>query len=384
MSLRRVLVALAILTTLSSLVHRYVWVRLVRAPAWPGVWGPALTAAVVVLAVLIPASFFALRGALPRAVGTPIAWVVYSWMGFLLYLFLLTALSDLGRLVTAVAGALPQDPERRRVLARSLAAAVAAASGVIGVAGLVNVARGFEVRHVRVPLARLPASASGYSIVQLTDVHVGPTLGRAFVEAIVAQVNVLSADLVVITGDLVDGTVRELGHLVEPLRDLRARDGVFFVTGNHEYYSGADEWIAHLETLGIRVLRNERVPIREAFDLAGVDDSSARGMLPGHGQDIARALEGRDESRAVVLLAHQPKAVREAARHDVDLQISGHVHGGQLVPFNWLARLDQPFIAGLHQMEQTKIYVSTGTGYWGPPMRVGPRSEITRIELVAA
>jgi hypothetical protein len=382
MTLSRVLVALTILTTLSALVHRYVWVRLVRAPGWPGAWQPALTAAAITLAILVPLSFLAIRG-LPRVAAVPIAWIAYPWMGFLLYLFLLTVASDVVRGFSFLAGALPHDPERRKVLARSLAGIVGAASGVIGVGGLVNVARGFEVKHVRIPLARLPASASGYSIVQITDVHVGPTLGRPFAEQIVAQVNALSADLVVITGDLVDGTVDELRDLVEPLRGLRARDGVFFVTGNHEYYSGANEWIAHLGTLGIRVLRNERVSIRGAFDLAGVDDSSAHRMLAGHGQDIPRALEGRDPSRAVVLLAHQPKAVHDAARCDVDLQISGHVHGGQLVPFNWLARLDQPFISGLHRMGTTQVYVSTGTGYWGPPMRVGPRSEVTRIELVA-
>jgi hypothetical protein len=248
----------------------------------------------------------------------------------------------------------------------------------------VNVARGFQVRRVRVPLAKLPAGASGYSIVQITDVHVGPTIGREFVEAIVQQANALAPDLVVITGDLVDGSVQQLGSLVEPLRRLRARDGVFFVTGNHEYYSGADEWIAHLATLGIRVLRNERVAIRDAFDLAGVDDASAHSILPHHGQDVRKAMADRDPSRAVVLLAHQPKAVREAVPLEVDLQISGHVHGGQMFPFNWLARLDQPLIAGLYRLGGTWAYVSTGTGYWGPPMRVGSGAELTRIELVSA
>jgi hypothetical protein len=235
-----------------------------------------------------------------------------------------------------------------------------------------------------VPLEKLPKGASGYSIVQITDVHVGPTIGRSFVEGVVRETNLLEPDMIVITGDLVDGSVAELRELVEPLRDLRAKDGVYFVTGNHEYYSGADAWIAHLATLGIRVLRNERVDVRGVFDLAGVDDASSARMLPHHGQDVAKALEGRDTSRAVVLLAHQPKAVSDARRGDVDLQLSGHVHGGQMVPFNWLARLDQPFIAGLHRLGTTWVYVSTGTGYWGPPMRVGPGAEITRIELVAS
>jgi predicted MPP superfamily phosphohydrolase len=203
------------------------------------------------------------------------------------------------------------------------------------------------------------------------------------VERVVREANALSPDMIVITGDLVDGTVEQLAALVEPLRDLQARDGVYFVTGNHEYYSGADAWIAHLKMLGIRVLRNERVEIRGGlFDLAGVDDASSGRMLPHHGQDVARALEGRDPARAVVLLAHQPKALKHAVAGDVDLQISGHVHGGQMVPFNWLARLDQPFVQGLHRVERTWLYVSTGTGYWGPPMRVGPAAEVTHIELV--
>ncbi|HEX4449190.1 MAG TPA: metallophosphoesterase [Polyangiaceae bacterium] len=335
----------------------------------------------MVLAVLVPVALAGTRW-LPRWANVPLAWTVYTWLGFALYLFLLTALADGARGVAAIVGALPRDPERRQVLARTLAGAVGGVSALVGIGGALNVARGFEVRRVRVPLSKLPPSSSGYSIVQLTDVHVGPTIGRDFVEQMVAAANALAPDLVVITGDLVDGSVEALRDLVEPLRSLRARDGVFFVTGNHEYYSGADAWIAHLGTLGIRALRNERVPIGDAFDLAGVDDASAHRMLPGHGQDVAAAMSGRDPARAVVLLAHQPKAPKYALAAAVDLQLSGHVHGGQLVPFNWTARLEQPFVSGLHRVEDTWLYVSTGTGYWGPPMRVGSRAELTRIELV--
>jgi predicted MPP superfamily phosphohydrolase len=376
------LVAAAVLSSLSWLMHRYVWARLVRDAAWAPPWGRVLTVAVFTLAALVPVVFLAMRW-LPRSVNAPMAWVVYTWLGFALYLFLLTVVSDAGRGVGAIMGVLPTDPERRLLLGRILAGSIGAISGLIGTTGLVNVARGYDVRRVRVQLARLPVSASGYSIVQITDVHVGPTIGRGFVEGVVRETNKLAPDLIVITGDLVDGTVEQLRELVEPLRDLRAKDGVFFVTGNHEYYSGADAWIAHLRSLGIRVLRNERVSIRGAFDLAGVDDASAHRILSHHGQDVSKALAGRDPSRAVVLLAHQPKALKEALLCDVDLQISGHVHGGQMVPFNWIARLDQPLIAGLHLVERTWVYVSTGTGYWGPPMRVGSGAELTRIELVA-
>jgi uncharacterized protein len=383
MTASRLWIAVGIVTGVSILLHRYLWARLVRDGAWAAPWGGVLTGVACALAILVPITLVAMRW-LPRAVNAPVAWIVYPWLGFALYLFLLTILSDVARGMAALAGLLPRDPERRVFLARAVASAVGGASAVIGIGGLANVARGFDLRRVRVPLARLPPSASGYSIVQLTDVHVGPTLGRHFVEAIVRQSNELAPDMVVITGDLVDGSVEQLRDLVEPLRGLRARDGVFFVTGNHEYYSGADAWIAHLATLGVRVLRNERVAVRDAFDLAGVDDATAHRMLEGHGQDVPRALEGRDPLRAVVLLAHQPKALKDAVRCDVDLQLSGHVHGGQMVPFNWLARLDQPVVSGLHRFGRTWVYVSAGTGYWGPPMRVGSRSEVTRIELVTA
>ena len=382
MSATRIVVALGILSAISWLVHRYVWARLIRDAGWPGLWPGALTVTVFTLAALIPLVFVSMR-ILPRSMSAPLAWVVYSWMGFALYLFLFTVMSDAGRGVAALVGVLPADPSRRRILARTLAAVVAGLSTLVGIGGLATVARGFVVRRVPVPLAKLPKSASGYAIVQMTDVHVGPTLGRHFIESVVRETNALAPDMIVITGDLVDGTVDQLREHVEPLRGLRAKDGVFFVTGNHEYYSGADEWIAHLGTLGIRVLRNERVAIGDAFDLAGVDDSSAARMLEHHGQDIGGALSGRDPSRAVVLLAHQPKALKEALAHRVDLQLSGHVHGGQMVPFNWLARLDQPLIAGLHRVQDTWVYVSTGTGYWGPPMRVGSGAELTRIELLA-
>ncbi len=376
------IVAALVVSGLSFLLHRYLWARLVRDPAWPAPWGTILTTALVVLAVLIPVTFLAMRS-LPRAANAPMSWVAYTWMGFLLYFFLLTVLSDAGRGVAAIFGALPKDPERRLFLSRMIASGVTGLAGLIGIGGVVNVARGFVVQRLRIPLAKLPETATGYVIVQMSDVHIGPTLGHDFMESVVRETNALAPDMIVITGDLVDGSVEQLREHVAPLRDLKAKDGVFFVTGNHEYYSGADEWIAHLATLGIRVLRNERVDVRGLFDLAGVDDASSAGMLAHHGQDVAKAARGRDPSRALVLLAHQPKALKDALAAQVDLQLSGHVHGGQLVPFNWLVRLDQPLVAGLHLVDGTWVYVSTGTGYWGPPMRVGPGAELTRIELVS-
>ncbi len=383
MPLSRLLVFLGILTSVLFLVHLYVWFKVVRGAGFPPPWGRVATIVLFTLCASIPL-LFVLRDSAPRGISSAMAWVVYSWMGFLFYLFAFGLISDALRGMAFLTGNFPQDPVRRSFLTRLLAGGVGAAALATGLGGMLHVARGFRIKNIRIPLAKLPTAADGYVIAQLTDVHVGPTIGRGFIEDVVRETNALNPDLIAITGDLVDGTVDALRDAVAPLAGLKARDGVYFVTGNHEYYSGADAWIAHLETLGIRVLRNERVDIRGLFDLAGVDDAKSAGMAPGHGQDVAKAMVGRDPAKAVVLLAHQPKSVLEAGLNGVDLQLSGHVHGGQIWPFTWLAHLDQPYLHGLYHHGNTTIYVSQGTGYWGPPMRVGTTSEITRVELAAA
>ena len=241
-----------------------------------------------------------------------------------------------------------------------------------------------SIVDVSIKLARLPCSMDGFTIVQLSDVHIGNTIGRDFVEKIVTRVNATDPDLIAITGDLVDGSVKQLREATAPLAELTAPHGVFFVTGNHEYYRGADSWIEHLQELGIRVLRNERVEIGDhqaSFDLAGIDDHSA-GLWQGHGPDLKRALSGRDPLRELVLLAHQPRQVHQAKLHGVGLQLSGHTHGGQIWPWHYVVRLNQRgLLAGHYRFDETQLYVSSGTGYWGPPLRVASESEISRITL---
>ncbi len=382
MPVGRMILFLAVVLGVTFGIHYYLWVRLVRDAALPASYARLATWAIVVLGVLMAVAMPVMR-VVPRSVETPIAWVAFTWMGLMAILFFTLVPMELVRAAARLGGF---DPERRLALARILAGGAGLVGVVLGGVGVANVLKRVGVARVRVPLRRFPKALDGYTIVQLTDVHVGPTIGKDFVEEIVQIANAQNADMICITGDLVDGSVEELGPLVEPLRDLRAKDGVYFVTGNHEYYSGVDAWIAHLRTLGIRVLRNERLPIGgdAGFDLAGVDDHSAKQFGHGHGEDVPRAMDGRDPARAVVLMAHQPKTIGEAIAHDVDLQLSGHTHGGQIWPWGYLVRLDQPHVAGLHQDHGTTIYVSKGTGYWGPPMRVGAPAEVTRIELRAA
>ena len=214
--------------------------------------------------------------------------------------------------------------------------------------------------------------------------HFGNTIGREFAEYLVETVNSLDADIVALTGDFVDGSVEKLGETVSTLRHLKSRYGLYFVTGNHEYYSGVHDWVAALESWGIKVLRNERTQLfhnGQAFDLIGVDDYEAR-VMPKVMDTIGQGGEGTGPISARILLAHQPKAIQDAATANIDLMLSGHTHGGQIWPFNFAVRLVQPYVQGLHQhSERTWIYVHRGTRYWGPPMRLGVNSEIAVLTV---
>lgn len=381
-------------------IHYYLWARLIRDPQLPRRFRPIAATLLFLLAAGLPVALVLGRGH-PGA-RRLLSWPAFLWMGIMFLLLVALLSTDLARLLFGLGqraiGALsraaptpttaPRSSLRRTFLARGVAAGTS-----LAVAGLtpsaIRSARGpIGVRQVRVRLDRLPAAQDGFTIAQITDVHVGATIGRTFIEDIVRHTNDLSPDLIAITGDLVDGPVEQLGHLVEPLRNLRARHGVFFVSGNHEYFSAPEGWFDELPRLGIRVLRNERLSIGNAgasFDLAGIDDRSAvhYGGL-GPRQALAQALAGRDPQRELVLLAHQPSVVVEAEPFQVGLQLSGHTHGGQIWPFGLLVRLQQPFIAGLHRRGDSQIYVSCGTGYWGPPMRLGAPPEITQIRLERA
>jgi len=358
------------------LLHAYIGVRLL-APVAPAVQA----CGVLVLA----ACFLSLpKGWVVPETGSP--WkdlVPWTAMGFFSWLFVLTLLRD--AVLLAAWAILPAAALARAVHGSALGVMVAAP--LVTAAGFHFARRVANVVEVRVPIEGLAPALEGFTIAQISDVHVGPTIKRPYVEAIVERVNALHADVVAITGDLVDGPVQRLASHTAPLAGLRSRHGTYFVTGNHEYYSGAYAWIDELRRLGARVLLNEHVMIDHggaAVALAGVTDYSAHHFDRAHRSDPARASQGVPPGAVKVLLAHQPRTAPDAERAGFDLQLSGHTHGGQFWPWNHFVRLQQPFTAGLRRLGHMWVYVSRGTGYWGPPMRFGSPSEITRITLTTS
>lgn len=376
---------------LSALLHLYVGWRIVPAlGAWPLAQG-LLVLVLAASTVLLPLGLMARRHARgPWA--DRLAWAGLLGMGLFSSLFVLTVLRDVLLLLAVIAFAWRPAALPVVMLTTWTGVAVPVLAALATALGLWNARRTAAVVRVDVPIAQLPAGLHGFTVAQITDVHVGPTIKGGYLQAIVARVNSLGADMVAITGDLVDGKVSELAPHVAPLSQLRSRHGSYFVTGNHEYYSGAHAWIAELRRLGVRVLMNEHVVLSHANDagsaallVAGVADYSAHQFDPAHKSDPHAALRGAPaHARVRLLLAHQPRSAVAAADAGFDLQLSGHTHGGQFWPWNHFVRLQQPFTAGLHKLKDLWVYTSRGTGYWGPPKRFGAPSEITLLRLVPA
>ncbi|KUN94865.1 metallophosphoesterase [Streptomyces caeruleatus] len=419
----------AAMVAASALLHYYLWVRLVRDTTRPGTrtrrWA---TGAVVFSGVLAPATRILLPFLGPQN-GKWLAWPGYLLIAVLLYLLTGLALAELPRAyaalrirraeraapapapapaataepvaaesgtepsstatATQVLAPAPAPPagerlvDRRLFLGRSVGAIVGA--GALGTVGYgVSTALGDPlVKRVPVRLSKLDPRAAGLRIAVVSDLHLGAMLGRSHTDRVVRMINGLEPDVVAIVGDLADGTSAQLGGAIAPFRSLESRYGNFFVTGNHEYfYDDVQGWVEELRDLGVRPLLNERVEITHngaTIDLAGVEDVS--GEEYDRGPDFARTLAGRDATRPVVLLAHQPVQAEEASRHGVDLQLSGHTHGGQMAPLTAVAALSNPVLAGLGTVGDTQLYVTRGTGFFGPPVRVGAPPDISVIEL---
>ncbi len=363
------------LLALSALLHFLVgWALLPDLQPWAWAQGLAL-GGLILSATLIPAALI-WRGAHGHRLAQALSWLGMGLMGLFSSVMVLTLIQAVLKLVLVGLGVLPA-LNSMWVLPLAL---------LITLCGLLNARRTAKVVKVDVPIRDLPAALHGFSIAQISDIHVGPTIKRRYLQAIVESVNALRADMVAVTGDLVDGSVRELAPHVAPLAGLTSRHGTFFVTGNHEYYSGAHSWIDELRRLRLTVLMNEHVVLAHggaSVVLAGVADYSAHHFDPSHRSDPQAAMAGAPLHAGVkLLLAHQPRTAEAAAQAGFDLQLSGHTHGGQFLPWTWFVRFQQPFTAGLHRVRDLWVYVSRGTGYWGPPKRFGAPSEITHLRLV--
>jgi uncharacterized protein len=366
-------------------LFRPIWIILLALPTYVGcrllpplALGPAATAAAVGLlaaaTVLVPKS-------VRRS--DALAWIGLIAMGFFSTLFVTTLLRD----VFLLAARLSLGSLRYQTLLEPSALCALALTAAVTAVGFV-IARRPRIVNVDIPVSQLPKPLHGFSITQISDVHVGPTIRREFVERLVRRVNGLRADLIAVTGDLVDGSVQQLAVHTAPLSKLSARHGAYFVTGNHEYYSGEAAWTTEIRRLGLTVLKNQHVVLNHdgaSLVLAGVNDIGAHHFDASQRSDPSAALEGAPlDAGAKILLAHQPGSADAAANAGYDVQISGHTHGGQFWPWNLFVRFFQPFTAGLHRVKNLWLYVSRGTGYWGPPNRFGVPAEITRIRLVPA
>ena len=374
------------LILLSVLMHAFLGWRLLPALLdWP-TWQWGLGFLLASSAALLPLSFHS-RRIRRQPLADKLAVVGFVCMGWFSSMLVLTLVREAILLAITLVGMWRPDFLLPYNVAADTTWGVFAGASLITAMGWVNARRTAQVVTVNVPITDLPASLHGFTIAQISDVHVGPTIKQPYLQSIVQSVNQLNADMVAITGDLVDGSVRDLAVHVSPLSKLSSRHGTYFVTGNHEYYSGVHGWIAELKRLGVRVLLNEHVVLQHGsapLVVAGVTDYTAHHFDPAHRSDPHAALAGVPDGLIKLLLAHQPRSAAAAELAGFHLQLSGHTHGGQFWPWRFAVPLQQPYVAGLHRLKQMWVYTSRGTGYWGPPKRFGAPSEITLLRLSLA
>ena len=389
--------------TFAGLIAAYVTWRLFGTARFGRLWRLAIAMGIVAILFAVPSNIILRRAGMDNTGVGILVWIGYVGAGFLSFVFTFLVIRDFFWIPATLLNKFksfrarkaeeglhsenPTNPGRRRFLVSGMNYGIAATASIFTAYGFAEARQVPDVKEVTIPIVGLPEDFEGFRIVQISDIHVSPTIRRDFVESVVEVANSLEADIIALTGDLADGLVNQLAYDVAPLKNLLSAEGNFFVTGNHEYYSGVDEWIRHVEHLGFMVLLNEHRLIsrgKSRMLLAGVTDYRGGNFMKSHRSDPRKALAGAPAVDAKILLAHQPKSIFDAAKAGFDLQISGHTHGGQFFPWNLLVGLDQPFVAGLDRYENTQIYVSRGTGYWGPPVRVGSSSEITLIKLTAS
>ncbi|MDP6853500.1 MAG: metallophosphoesterase [Candidatus Marinimicrobia bacterium] len=315
-----------------------------------------------------------------------INWLGYTGLGTVSLLFFIQLGVEFYEGVKLIIGKTHQfDPRRRAFLgltAKQIAGGLAATGTLWGV---YTATKKPEIVKIDIPIENLPPQLKGLRLAQITDLHVGSMITGKFVKQVTDSLKSLNADMVFFTGDAADGSVEHFGKYMDSFSTVRPKYGKFFVTGNHEYYSDMNGWLRKIESLGFKILVNEsqNIVINGAtLMITGIPDRGGRHFSKFHRTDMEKAVGGMAEPDAKILLAHQPKDVEHAVKYNFNLQLSGHTHGGQYFPFSLLVQLAHPFIKGLHKRENTWIYVNQGTGYWGPPMRIGTVPEITEITLV--
>lgn len=374
---------------LIGLISWYFYARLVRAAGVQPRW---YWLALIVFWVCAGPLAMIFRGIYGYNTATILAvWIGWTLTGLLYLVLSFLALRDVGLLLFGWMRSYqdnPLDADKRALFVRGSNAAIGVVTTVVAANGIRAARRTAAIVDVEVPVAGLPPSLSDLKIVQISDIHIGDTAGREYLSRIIDRVMGVSPDIVFITGDLIDGRVREIGDLLDPLDRLNAPLGVYYITGNHEYYFDAEAWVREVQTHGITTLVNEHVviPYRgQRLVVGGIPDHDGGQFIASHRPDVGKTFEGAPEAAVRILLAHQPRSYPLAEGHAVDLQLSGHTHGGQIWPFGLLVPLQQYFSSGLHPVHDDRwIYISRGTGYWGPPIRVGAPSEITRIQLIPA
>jgi len=351
---------------------------------------------IVLLAVAPIAGLIIRSRGLENPLTDILLWIGFIGMGLFSLAFVAFIIRDLGwvtgtlsfkilkSLSNSSTGNIQMDPGRRQFLLMSMNLGIVGVSSLLGGIGLFQAMRKATIVTQNIAISNLPPEFHGLTIAQISDLHIGPTIKAEYAQTVVDQVNALKPDLIFFTGDMVDGSVKSLSEDVEPLRQLKSKYGTYFVTGNHEYYSGAEQWVEKVAELGMTNLHNEHRILEidgARLAIAGVTDLMAHHTIKAHQTDPYQAMRGIPDELPTIMLAHQPGTAELTGELPIDLMVCGHTHGGQYIPFNFAVARAHKYSAGLYQHGNMQVYVNSGTGYWGPPLRLGVPSEITLFKL---